>query len=207
MRTNHWLAMSLGLLSFACASTGASSGARTKHTDSRWLQPSPALRQQLDDQISRLPWTHGVERIEQIRWFATIGEPAYDDLLELCLDPRTDVASSAVAALGATGDARLVDSLHEIEWADTPSAELKFERARALVRLGDWSALGVLVDGLEDPTQWARAWCAQVLREVTGSDLGFDAAAAPEVRATSVARWRDWISSRAGEGILAAGRA
>ena len=59
-------------------------------------------RKQIEDQAQRLPWTQGRERIEQIHWFATVGEPAYPKLLELVQDERPDVAGSAMAALGAT---------------------------------------------------------------------------------------------------------
>ena len=202
MRNDLLFALGTCLLAFGCASTSNSPEGHTRHSDSPWLQASPSLRQQIDDQIARLPWTHGVERVEQISWFAGVGEPAYESLLELCSDPRPDVAASAVAAIGATGDARLVEPLRQVEWAsDDPS--LSFERARAFLRLGDWGSINVLVDGLADDSQWTRAWCIRTLREATGTDFGFDPVASPEERAPVVERWRSWVASRLGEGILA----
>jgi len=188
------------LLSSACSSTSGGKSA------SGWLQPSPSLRQQIDEQIQRLPWTHGMERIEQITWFATVGEPAYEQLLTLCADPRADVAASAVAALGATRDSRLVEPLRAVKWSAGEDRALRFERARSFVRLGDWAQIGALIDGLSEEDAWARAWCLAALREVTGQDLGFDPRAEASDRASALERWRTWFASRSNEGILAQSR-
>jgi len=188
------------LLASACFSTSSGKSA------SGWLQPSPSLRQQIDDQIKRLPWTHGIERVEQISWLATVGEPAYEQLLELCTDPRADVAASAVAALGATRDSRLVEPLRAVKWKAGDDRSLRFERARCFVRLGDWTQLGALIDGLAEEDAWARAWCLAALREVTGQDLGFDPRAEAPERAQGLERWRTWYSSRTSEGILTPSR-
>lgn len=189
----------LGLFLAACASTGP-----TKQEQNPWLKPSPTLRQQIQDQTARLPWTHGAERVEQIRWFAGVGEPAYNALLRLCLDRRPDVAGAALAALGATQDSRLVNSLHALDWPQELDRGVELERARTYVRLGDWDPVHVLIDGLSDNNLWARSWCAQALAEATGQRFGYDPKAQIGEREAAVARWREWIASRAGEGILAA---
>ena len=167
-----------------------------------WLRPSPVLEGQIEDQIDRLPWTHGQDRAEIILWLATVGEPAYAQLIELCADPRPDVAASALAALGATRDARLPDHLWAVGWPEVLPTQVKFERARALVRLGDWSEVRVLIDGLEDEEVWTRAWCARALEESTQLTFGFDPRGDEEGRAAAIASWRDWLASRENEGIL-----
>lgn len=197
-RTIACVALAL-LLAPACATTESNTAASNVH----WLEPSPLLKQKIDDAVARLPWTHGVERVEQIQWLAGIGEPAYDTLIELCADSRPDVAASAVAALGATGDSRLVEPLRKVEWATADDRALEYEKARAFARLGDWSRVDLLIAGLEDETLWARAWSVQALREATGQDFGFDPKAEPDQRAEAVAKWKAWSSSRKGEGILA----
>lgn len=188
-------------MALSCAGTSAG----TRESEG-WLRASPVLRQQIEDQITRLPWTHGVERVEQIAWLAAVGEPAYERLLALCEDPRSDVAASAVAALGATRDSRLVEHLRAVRWQNLDDRALRYERARALVRLGDWREVGTLIDGLEADDPWARAWSLAALREVTGQTLGFDVQAGADERAVAVARWRSWHSARSGEGILAKGK-
>ncbi len=190
--------LSLLLLLAACASTDAGS----EGTEPEWLKPSKTLQRQIEDQITRLPWTHGLERVEQISWFAGVGEPAYPYLLELCADPRPDVAASAVAALGATGDSRLVEPLRRVEWKSGEDKALRFERARAGIRLGDWEQIHVLVDGLEDDSPWVRGLSIVTLREATRIDFGYAANGDAASRAAAVKRWRDWIAQRTREGIV-----
>jgi hypothetical protein len=196
----------LGALALAALLASACSSTSSGKNSSGWLQPSPSLRQQIDDQIKRLPWTHGVERVEQITWLAAVGEPAYEQLLALCADPRPDVAASAVAALGATRDSRLVEALRAVKWSAGDDRSLRYERARCFVRLGDWAQLGTLIEGLAEEDAWARAWCLAALREVTGQDLGFDPRAEAPDRAQALERWRSWFASRTNEGILAQSR-
>lgn len=196
MNLRHSWLVALALLA-SCASTPT-------EDEHDWLRPSANLRKQIEDQVTRLPWTHGIERIEQIAWFASVGEPAYPYLLELCSDPRPDVAACAVAALGATGDSRLVEPLHQVQWTTDSAPAVRYERARAYLRLGDWSQIGVLVDGLESEDSWTRALCLASLKESTRIDLGFEASADAEQRAAAVARWRNWIAARQNEGLVAA---
>jgi len=184
------------LLAPSCASTPAPPGGQV------WLEPSPNLAQQIEDQVRVLPWTHGEARVEMIRWFASVGEPAYARLLVLCLDPRPDVSATAVAALGASGDSRLVDPINALDWPRTLHPQVRYERARALLRLGDWSEVSALIDGLEAESLWTRAWCAQALEEVTRQRFDFDPKGDDAARADSVRRWRSWLDQRTAEGIL-----
>jgi HEAT repeat protein len=193
-------AAALFALLAACSTTSGGPG-----PEGGWLKPSPALRQQIEDQVERLPWTHGLERVEQIQWFAGVGEPAYPMLLEVCVDPRADVAASAVAALGATGDSRLVEPLNALDWPDSDDPALRFEKARAFLRLGDWSQVGTLIDGLEEESSWARSWCLAALVESTRLDFGYQANAEPAARKEAVGRWREWVASRQREGLVAGG--
>lgn len=188
----------------ACSSTAA-----PKSLDASagaWLRPSPVLEQQLRDEAERLPWSHGIERMEQIRWFAAVGEPAYPLLLDLVDDPQDHVSAAALAALGATGDARLVAHIHAIPWpASRHGTDLHLERARTLVRLGDWSEIPTLIQGLRDERIYTRALCDQALEQTTHRDLEFDPRGAENERENAVRRWEDWWTRRQSEGLLGAG--
>lgn len=172
-------------------------------SDSPWLEASPVLAQQIDDQAKRLPWTHGVERVELIAWFARVGEPAYPRLLELVNDPSTDVAGSALAALGATGDKRLVRALHELDWPTPLDPVIELERARTLTRLGDWGEIDVLIRGLRSEDVMVRTLCIQALDQATGDKLGYDPRANELEREAAARQWDTWLARRRGEGILA----
>lgn len=201
-RLSAVLTLAVFAASVGCVTTTEGSSPRKKANQSPWLEASPVLRQQIDDQAERLPWTHGRDRIEQIQWFATVGEPAYGKLLELAQDPRPDVSGSALAALGATRDSRLVPALRRVSWPESQPPALRFERARTFLRLGDWREAPVLIEGLRHESVMMRALCAQALFEATGDRLGYDAKDAPLVRDEAVLRWEAWWKERQSEGIL-----
>jgi len=194
--------LALAFFAGGCSSTGDANTADLVD-GSPWLQPSPLLRQQIDDEAKRLPWTHGFERLEQIRWFASVGEPAYDSLLELVEDPRDDVAAAALAALGATMDRRLVPHIQNLAWPDyRKESDLGLERARTLVRLGDWSEIPVLIDGLRDERLYTRSLCLDALSEATHETLDYDPRSELSERARAVQRWVEWWSSRSSDALV-----
>lgn len=165
-----------------------------------WVQPSALLRQQMEDEAQRLPWTKGLERLEQIRWFVTVGEPSYGILLELTSDGRPTVSSAAFAALGASGDRRLVEALHEQAFnTEAASFELRLERARTLVRLGDWGEMPLLIQGLSSERLFTRALCAEALEQATGQSQGFDPRSGDSDRELAVEAWKRWWLKYSGD--------
>jgi len=186
------------VLTAACTSTHSSVNDAT--SSEPWLKPTPRLRLQIEDEAKRLPWTHGIERVELIQWFAKVGEPAYPTLLAMVLDPRKDVAGAALAALGATRDTRLVEYLRELPWPEGEgNKDLALERARTLLRLGDWSTLPQLIAGLRDERLVTRALCAQALYEATNERFDFDPRADEATREESVRKWEQWWTERNGD--------
>ena len=203
MSQNRWNTLALSLCLTACTTTSGEMRDVRDANDSPWVQASPLLGQQIQDEAARLPYTHGFDRLEQIRWFAAIGEPAYASLLLLAKDSRDDVAAAALAALGATLDSRLVAHIQALEWSpERIQGDLELERSRCLVRLGDWSAMPNLIDGLEDERLFTRSLCLDALREATRETNGFDPRAEKSLRDKAVATWRQWWLARSGEGIL-----
>ena len=189
------------LLTLGCSSTGESDDLVASSSEP-WIAASPILQQQIEDEAARLPWTHGFERLEQIRWFVSVGEPAYGALLDLAQDPRDDVAATALAALGSTLDRRLVPYLRALPFDESRNPDLQLERARTLVRLGDWSEIPTLIQGLSDDRLYTRSLCDEALREATHEDLGYDPRASEDKRQQAIDRWREWWLARNGEGLL-----
>lgn len=196
-------AVALALLVAALAGCRSNGDPAPQGPTSDWLMPSPILAQQIQDEAERLPWTHGFERLEQIRWFALVGEPAYDTMLELAADPRDDVASAALAAMGETMDRRLVPYIHRLPWdEERQQGDLGLERARTLLRLGDWSEIPTLIKGLSDSRLYTRSLCIQALELATGQSFGFDPRGNLDDRARAIDSWQVWWRSRTGEGLL-----
>lgn len=198
------LAVLVALLASACTTTQSSVSPSTPN-GGEWLEPSPQLRDQIQEAAKKLPWTHGLERVELVHWFAQVGEPAYPMLLTMVLDPRKDVAGSALAALGATRDHRLVEPLRTVAWPKNLESDLALERARTLLRLGDWERVPELIEGLSDERLVTRALCIQALYEATHERFGFDARAEVPERAESVGKWNQWWRERQQDPLLEAG--
>ncbi len=197
------LSLAICLLVLPLVSCVTSTQGSVKSKPKKWLEPTPTLREDIEEQIQRLPFTHNVERVELIRWFAGVGEPAYPFLLKLARDERRGVASAAISALGATGDPRLVPELRALPW---PTPEQDFgqalERARALLRLGDWDEIPVLITGLESERLWTRSLCARTLKEATNLLHGFDPKADEASRAKAVTAWRQWWREQSNDPLL-----
>ncbi len=194
------------LFSLSCASTSASTstGAQeTKITQSKFLLPSPQLANDLKMNAERMPWLQGqTEQQEMIEWFSHAGESAYTILLELAADPRPKVANMAFAALAASRDQRLVEDLRMIPWSDDIPKPVQYSRARAHLKLGDWSHIGLLIDGLEDKVAYNRSLCARILKGATKNNFGYDYRMNEVDRAPALERWKRWYEERAADAIL-----
>lgn len=179
----------------ACSATRASQ----KPGPDTWLKASPSLQQEIDRRALSVPYTHRLEdRVELIRWFAGVGEPAYPTLLELADDERPHVAGTALAALGSTGDPTLIEPLRRIRWRNDDRS-VRLERARALAQLGDWSETNLLIDALRDDDAYVRAVAARTLEGLTGESFGYDPRAEASAREAGVARWERWWERAQGE--------
>lgn len=193
--------LALATLAGACASTHSS--VPVGPAAGPWLRPSAALQQQIDRRAAKVPWTNLFQdQVELIQWFASVGEPAYPTLLDMAQDDRTLVAGTAFAALGATRDPRLVEHVRALPRPAADQLDLRYERARCLLLLGDWSELPVLVEGLRDERPYARALCAKALRGATHEDFAFDPKGEPEVREGAVVQWEAWWQARSADLLL-----
>ena len=194
----------LGFASFgftSCVTTRIKNNEQPR-AESDWILPSRTLHDDIEARAEVLPWTNGRDRIDLITWFASVGEPAYDKLLGFLVDERPVVVTTALAALGATGDSRLVPYIRDAE-QPTWEGTLLLESARTRVRLGDWSAMPILINGLESDEVFVRGLCAQSLYQATNEKLGFDAHASLPEREASIARWRAWWETRDSDELLA----
>lgn len=190
--------ISLALLAAACSSTKSST--RVGH-DGPWVQPSPEFQRQIDLHAAKLPYLQRLEDfVAEIQWMVGAGEPAYEVLLELAASDDAKVAGCALAALGGSADARLVPHLAKIPWpGEDDASSLRYERARCHMKLGDWSHIGVLIDGLEDENLYARSLCFKALRDSTGETFEYHPKAEIAERNTALASWRAWSSQVAGD--------
>jgi len=108
----------------------------------------------------------------------------------------------AFAALAASRDQRLVENLREIPWAEDQPMPVQYSRARAHLKLGDWSHIDILIKGLDDAKPYNRALCARILKGATKNNFGYDYRMGDMDRAQAVERWQRWYDERAADAIL-----
>lgn len=189
------LALSSVLLA-ACVTTGTSS-ISTPRSDSEWVQPTPQFRRKLQQQADRVPYIQKTEEMmEVIRFFVQARESAYDLLLEMAVGSNPKVVGVAFSALGETRDERLAPYVAALELRAQGGRPLQYERARCLVKLGDWAEMPLLVSGLRDDELWYRALCAKALRDATHLSQGFRPDEEADEREVAVLAWEAWLVAR-----------
>lgn len=189
------LALSSVMLA-ACVTTGTGS-ISPADSDSIWVQPTPQFRRKLVEQADRVPYIQRTEEmVEIIRFFVQARESAYDLLLEMAVSPHPKVVGTALAALGETRDERLAPYVAAVDLRVGGGRQLQYERARCLVKLGDWSEMSILISGLRDDDLWSRALCAKALRDVTHLSHRFFPDGDEGEREVAVQAWEAWQVAR-----------
>ncbi|MFT7171521.1 MAG: hypothetical protein ACI80K_004675, partial [Paracoccaceae bacterium] len=161
-----------------------------------WLEPTPGLARDIEFralEVSQMATTDDFVRHSD--WFQTVGEPAYTKLLEMVLSPDQKQQAFALSVIAAQRDVRMLQPLRETAPLDSiENEQRRFEMARALLMLGDNSGIPVLLDGLESSSPGIRRLCIAALKRGTNQDLSYHGGDSEEVRAQSVAAWRQWWS-------------
>lgn len=182
----------LSISTFSCAST----------PKLPFNEPNALLRQQIDKRVNDLRYTHGVELMNSLDWLARCGELAFYALIEALESPDTTTRSSAANILGRGRDRRVIPYLQKK--ANDPDIRTRFEVARALLRLGDWSNMPILIAGLRDTSEYVRALCNDALKSSTQIDFGFVPSAPESEREPKVQKWEGWWQSRSKDFFFAA---
>lgn len=177
----------LALCSLSCACAAVK-----KHP---FEEPPPLMREQIERKISEIPFTRDWERINTLDWLTRCGEAAFPALIEGLESKDPDIRAGAANVLGRSQDRRVIPFLNKT--ADDADSRVRYEFARSLLRLGDWSKVPILIEGLRDESEYARALCNDALRTYTKADFGFVPSAAKELREEPVRKWETWWNSRA----------
>lgn len=189
----------------ACSSTkGAASPDVVGATEEAWLQPSPALRRDIEVkaiEVAQIATMDDFLRLSD--WFQGVGEVGYPKLLEMVQSPDQTSRRFAINVISARRDPRLLQPLKEAAPINSIAGqEERYDMARALLKLGDMSGLSILIDGLESPSLQVRVQAHKALEEGTNARIPYHAAASQEERDAAVQVWRDWYASMDGDAML-----
>ena len=118
-------------------------------------------------------------------------EPGWKALLPDLQSSVNTLRWSAVDSLGASKDPEVVP--HVVPMLKDADVFVRMAAARVLGDLAAKSAVGALIDALEDSETAVREAAFVALRTITGKDLKFDPLAPSDAeRARRVKAWRDW---------------
>lgn len=149
-----------------------------------------AVYDEVDRLLASVPYRSGPALLQALDQIQAFGPMAKAPLREALHASHPQVRSAAAYVLGRMGDPEVIDWLEPLE--EDPDAGVRYESASSRIALGDWTAVGVLIRGLEDPDRRHRYQCYEVLTQATGLTFGYDFAADPARREAAAMRWRRW---------------
>lgn len=194
-RSSVAAAVLLTLAAASCSSTTkGSASARGSDADTEWLEPSPALKRDIQLKAMEVEVIQTPDDFVRLSdWFQHVGEPAYPKLLEMVGSGDARARSFAMSVISAMRDPRLLDPFREaVSLDDLRSDNHRYDYARAILSMGDFDGAPILIGGLEDPNPQKRALAYRALGRSTNTGIGFDPHGSEEERAESIAKWRRW---------------
>lgn len=153
----------------------------------------PMLRRQIDKRIKDLKYKRGVTLLDSLNWLVLYGDNAVPQLVEALQDPDQRTRGYVAFALGEIGNQSVIPPLREA-LDDEEGKLVRYEMSAALVTLGDWGQIGLLIEGLEDENRRYRHKSFEVLKRNVNLTFDYDPSGAEVDRRRSVAKWRAWWS-------------
>lgn len=173
------------LLPFSMGSCSSGGGAST------FSRPSSLMKQYIQEKIEQIPYQHGEELILNLQWLAQSGEQSIPQLAKSLNHKIPKTRSSVAWVLGQIGNKKAVKLLRRHTNDSQPV--VRFEIARALLVLGDFSRITELIRGLESGMQGVRYHCFEILTKKTGKSFDYDYRSKDVVsRKAAAAKWSKW---------------
>jgi HEAT repeat protein len=160
-------------------------------SDAEFEELSPFVVEQIEQTLRDMPYLRGKQVVDACAEIAKIGPSAIPSLRDAASDDESMRRVFVMNVLGAIGDRRALPTLQAgLRDSDPP---VRYEAARACVRLGDWAnGMPVLIEGLDDKSIYARGLCNDTLRRYTNLDFGYEPRGADDKRREATAKWRAW---------------
>lgn len=145
--------------------------------------------------IEQMQFQHGKELLRTLQELIGMKELAFEPIVKALPEADSRTRANLIYVLGfMKGN----NGAHRILAASLrdESEVVRFESAAALMSLGDWSAVPILISFMEKGDRRLRYKSHEVLRDSTRQDFGFDFNADDSSRAPALARWKEWWKGR-----------
>lgn len=159
---------------------------------------TPGIQAAVDRLIDEGGRASGARQMEYANQIARFGEHGLPGLLRGLRHPQPGSRILSAYMLGLSDDPRVLTGLEGA--LQDPEPAVRLEAATALLRHGDRRGLPTLVGSLRSADPRTRARGISVLKERTGTDMGFRPTDPPGERAAALARWDNYVA-RLGQGL------
>ena len=185
---------SLFLLS-ACV-TSYENGQLVAEREDRSGKPSrlERVQEQVNSRIERLKYQYGKELLGTLQELIALEELAIEPIGQAFQTADSRTRANLVYVLGYIGGAAARKWV--VAGLSDESEVVRYESAAALMQLGDWSAVPVLITFMDSDSRRLRYKAHEILRLKTKQDFGYDFNAETAGRADEVQQWKSWWSGR-----------
>jgi len=162
------------------------------------------VHESVSARIEQMKFQHGKILLRTLQQLISVKELAYVPIVKAMPDADERTRANLIYVLGfmeGHTDAHRVLAGH----LKDKSEVVRFESAAALMNLGDWSAVPILIGFMDSGSRRLRYKSHEVLRDSTRQDFGFDFDAEGNSRAPALAKWKAWWEDRREE-IIYQGR-
>ena len=144
--------------------------------------------------LKRLPNLYGQHLLRAMQAIISYEDLAVDPILEVMDDADERTLSNLIYILGFVGG----DKAHAAVLPHLASENqgVRFEAAAALVNLGDYSGIPVLLAFMASKDRRLRFKASEVIKEVVKDDMGYLFDAPPPEREKALARLHRWWEQR-----------
>lgn len=161
-------------------------------------QLSPRLNAKLEEVLHRTQYSQGMAKLGDLRQLSAFGPAATDPVVERLLSSdNPQLRSNAVFVLGEIyrldRDEKAIAAIRGA--VQDKDRLVRLEAARALLENGDRTAIGELVDALDDPNRGMRTRAFLALRDAGGgADFGYHPSLGTLERQEPIARFRAYYA-------------
>jgi len=140
--------------------------------------------------VDRLPYQTGMDLYRDLNHLTAFEEFAIEPMRECLSHENSKVRASAALVLGQLRAKEALGDLLKV--TKDSNRWVRLEAARAVLEVGAWDSVPMLLECLDDPDPQIRILGSEILERKTGQNLGYDPQAPPAERSAAARRWNQW---------------
>lgn len=158
--------------------------------------PTPVEKAQstVERRIQQMRYQQGRDLLATIQSIVAMKDLAREPVLAALPESDDRTRANLIYILGYLGGTGVHQTVSK--YLRHGHAGVRYEAAAALLHMGDWSTVPVLINFMDSEDRLLRYKAFQALSEGTRQDFGYDFRAPDSEREQALGRWRSWWSTR-----------